>query len=246
MTNKGIEKAEHLFGITGLLTTRGQDLYRHLLLALRVTYLFKLNHDYVVENGEIVLLDNINGRKIGGTKLQAGLHQALEAKEKIPITNESRAIASITYQNLFRKFKKLAGMTGTGMSDRQEFLDTYGLNVVAIPTNKPVQRIDKRDLVFADNQTKILASIEEVKAAYAIGRPVLIATGSVTMSNLYSRILLNGQISHSVLNASRVARESAIIAQAGTYGAITVTINFKGTSIKKSVRIGRKYRSKLC
>lgn len=140
-----------------------ENLYRHLVIALRANYLLHLNKDYVVEDNEILLLDEANGRKLIGTKLQAGLHQAIEAKEGVKITTESRSMGSITYQNLFRKFKILSGMTGTAKTDADEFRETYNIDVIEIPTNKPIRRKDHQDLVYVTNQSKIMASLEAVK-----------------------------------------------------------------------------------
>lgn len=233
-TTTGIEHIEEKLGITGLLEEKWTSVYRHLLLALRANYLFLLNRDYVVEGGQLILLDKVNGRKLGGTKLQAGLHQAIEAKEHIEVSLETRAMASVTYQNLFRMFAHLSGMTGTASTDKHEFFETYGLDVIKIPTHKPIARIDHPDKVYLSNEAKIFASLDDVKEAHAIGRPILIETGSVSMSELYSRILLREGLSHTLLNAMSVAKEASIIQLAGQKNAITVATSMagRGTDIK--------------
>ncbi|MGG5372524.1 accessory Sec system translocase SecA2 [Enterococcus sp. AZ196] len=230
----GIKKAENYFGIQGILTEEWRDLYRHLVLALRANHLLEENRDYVVEEGEILLLDEANGRKLIGTKLQAGLHQAIEAKEGVEITNETRSMGSITYQNLFKKFRILSGMTGTAKTDAEEFRETYNVNVIQIPTNKPIKRVDHPDEVYVTNKAKVLSSLNAVKEALKKGRPVLVETGSVAMSNLYSLLLLQQQIPHNLLNATTVAKESLIVSEAGRQGAVTVATSMagRGTDIK--------------
>lgn len=231
---EGILKAEKYFGIQGILTEKWQDLYRHLVLSLRANQLLEENRDYVVENGEILLLDEANGRKLIGTKLQAGLHQAIEAKEAVEITNETRSMGTITYQNLFKKFKILSGMTGTAKTDAEEFRETYNVNVIQIPTNKPIKRVDHSDEVYVTNKAKVLSSLIAVKEALKKGRPVLVETGSVAMSNLYSLLLLQQKIPHNLLNATTVAKESLIVSEAGRKGAVTVATSMagRGTDIK--------------
>ncbi len=231
---EGIKKAEKYFGIHGILTEEWRDLYRHLVLALRANQLLEENRDYVVEEGEILLLDEANGRKLIGTKLQAGLHQAIEAKEGVEITNETRSMGSITYQNLFKKFKILSGMTGTAKTDAEEFRETYNVNVIQIPTNKPIKRVDHPDEVYVTNKAKVLSSLKAVKEALKKGRPVLVETGSVAMSNLYSLLLLQQKIPHNLLNATTVAKESLIVSEAGRKGAVTVATSMagRGTDIK--------------
>lgn len=233
-TRKGIRQAEVFFGIKKILGPNWKDLYRHLVIALKANYIMKLDRDYVVDNGEVFLLDEVNGRKLIGTKLQAGMHQALEAKEKVEITKETKAMGMITYQNLFKKFKVLSGMTGTAKTDIDEFRTTYKVNVMEIPTNKPVIRRDHPDRVYASNKAKILASLQLVKKAIKKGRPVLIETGSVSMSDLYSRVLLEQKIPHNLLNATSVAKETRIISKAGEKGAVTVATSMagRGTDIK--------------
>ncbi|MBU5362862.1 accessory Sec system translocase SecA2 [Enterococcus raffinosus] len=233
-TEEGIGKAEKYFGIQGILTEEWHDLYRHLVLSLRANKLLEEDRDYVVEEGEILLLDEANGRKLIGTKLQAGLHQAIEAKEGVEITNETRSMGSITYQNLFKKFRILSGMTGTAKTDAEEFRETYNVNVIQIPTNKPIRRVDHPDEVYITNKAKALSSLNAVKEALKQDRPVLVETGSVAMSNLYSLLLLQQKIPHNLLNATTVAKESLIVSEAGRKGAVTVATSMagRGTDIK--------------
>lgn len=233
-TEQGIKKAENYFGVSELLGEEWTDLYRHLVLSLRANYILLINRDYVVENDQILLLDECNGRKLSGTKLQAGLHQAIEAKEGVKITKETKALGSITYQNLFKKFDVLSGMTGTAQTNAQEFRETYQVDVVVIPTHYPNVRKDYLDEVYVTNKDKIYASLEIVKKAAQKGRAVLIETGSVQMSNLYSQLLLEQKLPHNLLNATSSAKETWIISEAGKKGAITVATSMagRGTDIK--------------
>ncbi|WP_419155094.1 accessory Sec system translocase SecA2 [Weissella minor] len=227
-TPQGIVKIEQYFDIDNLLSAEWTELYRHVLLALQANYINKRDRDYIVDHDEIVLIDAENGRELEGMKMQAGMHQAVEAKEHVTITDQQRAMASITYQNLFRMFKQLAGMTGTAMTDSAEFLEVYNLAVRKIPTNRPNQRVDQPDQLFITNEAKLMASLETVKEAYAIGRPVLIETGSLSLSNLYSRLLLRAGIPHSLLNARSAAKEADFIYEAGNVGAVTVATSMAG------------------
>lgn len=233
-TKRGIAKIERFFGIKGLLSPKWAELYRHMVLAMRANYLMYRGRDYVLDDGEIALIDTENGRKLPGMKLHAGLHQAIEAKEGVKISSESRAMASITYQNLFRMFDKLSGMTGTAITDVREFRETYHLDVIQVPTHRPVIRKERPDQLYVTNQEKIYASVDRIKQAYAKRRPVLIETGSVSMSELYSYVLLKEGIPHNLLNAHSIAKEAAIIAEAGQPGAITVATSMagRGTDIK--------------
>ncbi|MHC5268407.1 accessory Sec system translocase SecA2 [Enterococcus sp. LJL98] len=236
LTEQGIKEVESFFGIEKILDEEWKDLYRHIVTALKANYIMTNNRDYVVDQEEVFLLDEVNGRKLIGTKLQAGLHQALEAKEDVEITKETKALGMITYQNLFKKFKVLSGMTGTAKTDAEEFMNTYKVEVLEIPTNEPVIRKDHKDRIFATNKSKIIASLERVQKAMNIGRPVLIETGSVSMSDLYSRILLEQKIPHNLLNATSAAKEKWIISKAGEKGAVTVATSMagRGTDIKLS------------
>lgn len=233
-TPTGIQHMAAYFDVPDILSEHHADLYRHMVLALKAHYLYTRDRDYVVDAGEVVLLDMANGRKLNGMHLEAGLHQAIEAKEHVQLTAPTRSMASITYQNLFRMFPQLAGMTGTAKTDAEELRETYNLDVVVVPTHRPMIRVDHDDLLYTTNEEKIMASLTAVKAAYNEKRPVLIETGSVSMSNLYSRLLLREGIPHNLLNARSAAKEAKIVATAGENGAVTVATSMagRGTDIR--------------
>lgn len=232
--SEGIANAEAYFGVNGMLSETYKELYRHLVMGLKANYVMKHNRDYVVDGGEVYLLDEMNGRKLPGTKLQGGMHQAIEAKEKVDITNETKSMGSITYQNLFKKFDILSGMTGTAKTDEAELRDTYDIDVICVPTHKPIMRVDHDETIFLSHKNKVLSSLDLVMQAIKTQRPVLIATGSVSKSYLYSMLLLSNRIPHSVLNASTASKENQIIAEAGKRGGITVATSMagRGTDIK--------------
>lgn len=238
LTTKGARTAESFLGIDNLYSEEHGVLARHLTFALRAHTLFKRDKDYIIRKGEkeeeLVLLDQSTGRLLEMTKLQGGLHQAIEAKEHVPLSEETRAMASITYQSLFKKFKKISGMTGTGKVAEKEFLETYGMSVIRIPTNRPNQRIDYPDNLYVTLPEKVYASLSEIKYYHAKGNPLLIFVGSVEMSELYSSLLLREGIAHNVLNAHNAAREAQIIAESGRMGAVTVATSMagRGTDIK--------------
>ncbi len=233
-TQTGIEQLEEYLGIQGLISDKWSDFYRHLVLALKANYVMKRNQDYIVTNREVLLLDSENGRALTGMKLEAGIHQAIEAKEEVELSDQTRSMASITLQNFFKMFRKLSGMTGTAKSSAREFLEVYNLPVLKIPTHKPNIRIDHADVVFATMDEKIEATVRMVKVAYQIKRPVLLKTGSLSLSRLYSRVLLEHGIVHNVLNAQSEPKEAMIVASAGKSGAITVATSMagRGTDIK--------------
>ncbi len=235
LTEAGVKKAEDFFTIDNLYDGSHTELVRSIDLALKAHYLFEKEDSYVVApSGDVDLLDKENGRVLPGMKLQAGQHQAIEMKEQLKLSDDQQAMASITYQSLFRMFKKLSGMTGTGYSAKDEFFKIYGTKVVRIPTNRPVIRKDMPDRIYPDLPSKLLASLEEVKKLHAIGRPVLIITESITVSEIYSELLLREQIPHNVLNAKNVAKEATIVKEGGQVGAVTVatTMAGRGTDIK--------------
>lgn len=234
LTRQGICEAKRFFEEENLFSTDNYLLIRHIELALQAHELFKLNQDYVVDDQEIKLLDTKNGRIMAGTKLQSGLHQAIEAKEHLDITEQTRSMASITYQNLFRMFKKLSGMTGTGKDNEEEFIETYNMNVISIPSRRPIIRKDLPDKIYVTLPEKLYASISLVKECYEKQQPVLLATGSVEISEIYSQMLLREGITHNVLNARNTAKEAKIIAEAGKLGAVTVATSMagRGTDIK--------------
>ena len=238
LTSKGILAAESFLDLEHLFSKENQELVRHLNLALRAHKLYKKDKDYVVRQGdkeaEVVLLDRSTGRLLEMTRLQGGQHQAIEAKEHVKLTEETRAMASITYQNLFRLFRKISGMTGTGKVAESEFMETYSMSVIKIPTNQPVIRQDLPDQLYQTLPEKVFASLDEVKHYHAQGNPLLIFTGSVEMSEIYSSLLLREGIAHNLLNANNAAREAQIIAESGQKGAVTVATSMagRGTDIK--------------
>ena len=238
LTSKGILAAESFLDLEHLYSKENQELVRHLNLALRAHKLYKKDKDYVVRQGdkeaEVVLLDRSTGRLLEMTRLQGGQHQAIEAKEHVKLTEETRAMASITYQNLFRLFRKISGMTGTGKVVESEFMETYSMSIIKIPTNQPVIRQDLPDQLYQTLPEKVFASLDEVKHYHAQGNPLLIFTGSVEMSEIYSSLLLREGIAHNLLNANNAAREAQIIAESGQKGAVTVATSMagRGTDIK--------------
>ncbi|USS86922.1 accessory Sec system translocase SecA2 [Fructilactobacillus cliffordii] len=227
-TPRGIVKMEQYLDVDNLLSKTWTELYRHLVLALRANYIQKRNRNYVVKDNEVVLIDAENGRELPGMKMQAGMHQALEAKEQVEISTEQRTMATITYQDLFRMFNQLAGMTGTAATDKKEFLEVYNLSVFKVPTNKPSIRKDLPDHLFISNRAKLLATLAVVKKAHSSGRPVLVETGSLELSVLYSNLLLKERIPHSLLNARSEVKEAEIIRNAGEIGAVTVATSMAG------------------
>lgn len=238
LTPKGIRAAESFLDVDHLYARENQELVRHLNLALRAHQLYKRDKDYVVRRGEkdmeVVLLDKATGRLMEMTRLQGGQHQALEAKEHVKLTEETRAMASITYQNLFKLFKKLAGMTGTGKVAQAEFMETYSMAVVRIPTNRPVIRQDLPDQIYQTLPEKVFASMAEIQHYHDRGNPILVFTGSVEMSEIYSSLLLREGIAHNLLNANNAAWEAQIVAESGQKGAVTVATSMagRGTDIK--------------
>lgn len=238
LTQKGIDEANKYFATKQLFTSdeHHRNLVRHINLALRAHTLYRKNKDYLVDAGEIKLIDKREGRILEMTKMQAGQHQALEAKEGLAISQEMRAIASITYQNLFVLFKRYGGMTGTGKSDEAEFIDVYDKEVVQIPTHKPVQRRDLPDRIFTSEPEKKRALLSHVRELHEKGQPVLLITGSVKASEHFSDMLLLDGIPHNLLNAKSEAKEAEIISEAGQKGAVTVATMMagRGTDIKLS------------
>ncbi|CKH24611.1 Preprotein translocase SecA2 [Streptococcus pneumoniae] len=238
LTNKGAKIAEKFLGIDNLYAEENNVLARHLVFALRAHTLFKRDKDYIIRKGEkdqeLVLLDQGTGRLMEMTKLQGGLHQAIEAKEHVKLSPETRAMASITYQSLFKMFNKISGMTGTGKVAEKEFIETYNMSVVRIPTNRPRQRIDYPDNLYITLPEKVYASLEYIKQYHAKGNPLLVFVGSVEMSQLYSSLLFREGIAHNVLNANNAAREAQIISESGQMGAVTVATSMagRGTDIK--------------
>lgn len=234
LTKQGAKEAESFFGIDHLYNEKNAVFARHIAYAMRAHKLYTKDKDYVIRGNEMVLVDKGSGRLLEQTKLQGGLHQAIEAKEHVKLSPETRAMASITYQSLFKMFNKLSGMTGTGKVAEKEFRETYNMAVVRIPTNRPKQRIDYPDNLYVTLPEKVYASLEYIKEYHRKGNPLLVFVGSVEMSHLYSSLLLREGIAHNVLNAHNVAREAQIISESGQMGAVTVATSMagRGTDIK--------------
>ena len=238
LTEEGTKKAEKYFGIANLADPENLEIRHNIILALRAHNLMKKDKDYVVKNGEVLIVDEFTGRIMPGRRYSDGLHQAIEAKEGVEIKRESVTNATITFQNLFNKYERKGGMTGTGITERKEFRDIYGMDVVQIPTNRPVIRKDMDDLVFKTKKDKYCAVLKEVLEANKKGQPVLIGTSTIETSETLSRMLRKMKIRHNVLNAKEFEREADIIADAGQYGAVTIATNMagRGTDIKLDER----------
>ena len=234
LTTKGAKAAESFLGIDHFYKEEHSVFARHLVYGIRAHKLFTKDKDYIIRGNEMVLVDKGTGRLMEMTKLQGGLHQAIEAKEHVKLSPETRAMASITYQSLFKMFNKVSGMTGTGKVAEKELLETYNMSVVRIPTNRPRQRIDYPDNLYVTLPEKVYASLECIKEYHAKGNPLLVFVGSVEMSHLYSSLLLREGIAHNVLNANNAAREAQIISESGHMGAVTVATSMagRGTDIK--------------
>ena len=231
MTEQGLEKAQELFGVDNLYSLENAILSHHLDQALKAHYLFEKDVDYVVNNGEIIIVDEFTGRLSEGRRYSEGLHQALEAKEGVEIQEESQTLAEITYQNYFRLYDKLAGMTGTAQTEATEFAQIYGLEVVSIPTNVPVRRLDKNDLIYNTEREKLDAVVKKVRELHKKGQPVLIGTASIEKSEMIHERLKKEKIPHNVLNAKNHAQEAQIIMDAGLKGAVTVATNMAGRGV---------------
>ncbi len=231
LTEEGLKEAEKLFGVENLYEPDNAILAHHLDQALKANYLFQNGKDYIVRSGEILIVDEFTGRIAEGRRFSEGLHQALEAKEGVDIQEESQTFAEITYQNYFRLYEKLAGMTGTAQTEATEFLEIYGLEVISIPTNKPIIRIDRNDLVFKTSEEKFEAVVKKIKELHKKGQPVLIGTTSVEKSEYLSYLLKKEKIPHTVLNAKHHEKEAEIIAKAGQKGAVTVATNMAGRGV---------------
>ncbi|MEE3425176.1 MAG: preprotein translocase subunit SecA, partial [Erysipelotrichaceae bacterium] len=238
LTEEGVHKGEKAFNVENLYDLDNTSLVHYIAQALKANYIMTRDVEYVVEDNEVIIVDQNTGRKMPGREYSDGLHQAIQAKEGVPIKQETTTWATITYQNFFRLYNKLAGMTGTAKTEEEEFLSIYNMRVVEIPTNKPVARIDYPDLVFGTKKAKYNALLEEVKELYAKGQPVLVGTISVETSELISRMFKQARIKHEVLNAKNHAREAEIIAKAGREGSVTIATNMagRGTDIKLTER----------
>ncbi len=231
LSDQGIEKAERALGIDNIYTDAGIKFVHHLETAVRARALYERDKDYVVRDGSIVIVDEFTGRMQPGRRWSEGLHQAIESKEGVAIQQESRTFASITFQNYFRLYKKIAGMTGTAATSSEEFYKVYGLNTVAVPTNKPAQRKDLDDLIFQTEQGKFKAIARHVRELHEKGQPVLVGTASVEKNELLSAYFKQEGIPHEILNAKNHEREGEIIAQAGRLGAVTIATNMAGRGV---------------
>ncbi|HEX9594534.1 MAG TPA: preprotein translocase subunit SecA, partial [Candidatus Saccharimonadales bacterium] len=240
LTDDGVENVQKILGLDNLYTPENVQVIYHLEQALRAETLFKKDKDYVVTaDGEIVIVDEFTGRLLHGRRYNEGLHQAIEAKEGVDVQQESVTLATISYQNYFRLYKKLAGMTGTAKTEEQEFQEVYDLDVVEVPTNRPLIRDDRTDRIYATETGKFTALVEDVKQLQKKGQPVLIGTVSIEKNELVSKLLARAGVEHSVLNAKHHEQEAAIIAKAGNKGAVTLATNIagRGTDIKLSKEI---------
>ncbi len=234
LTEEGVKKGEKEFHLANLYEVSNANLIHHINQALRANFSMRKDVDYVVNNGEIVIVDQFTGRLMKGRAYSDGLHQAIEAKENVKINQETKTLATITFQNLFRMYNKLSGMTGTAKTEEEEFNDIYNMRVICIPTNKPVARIDAPDLLYPTQKGKFTSLINEVEKRHKLGQPILIGTIAVETNELISQLLTAKNIEHEVLNAKNNAREAEIIAKAGQKGAVTVATNMagRGTDIK--------------
>ncbi len=238
LTAEGVKKVENFFKIDNLADAENLDIQHHIILALRANYIMHRDQDYVVagEEGEkeVLIVDDFTGRIMPGRRYSDGLHQAIEAKEHVKVRRESRTLATITFQNFFNKYDKKCGMTGTALTEEQEFREIYGMDVIVVPTNKPIARIDLEDAVFRTKKEKLNAIVEEVKSAYERKQPVLVGTVNIDSSEEISALLKKARIPHNVLNAKYHEMEAEIVAQAGQIGAVTIATNMagRGTDIK--------------
>ena len=234
LTQEGVHKVEQFFHIENLADPDNLEIQHNIILALRAHYLMYRDQDYVVKDDQVMIVDEFTGRIMPGRRYSDGLHQAIEAKEHVKVKRESKTLATITFQNFFNKFDKKAGMTGTALTEEKEFRDIYGMDVIEIPTNRPIARIDHQDAVYKTKKEKFKAVVEEVKKAHEKGQPVLVGTITIETSELISGMLKREGIQHTVLNAKFHELEAEIVAQAGQHGAVTIATNMagRGTDIK--------------
>lgn len=234
LTDEGIKKAEKYFNLKNLYDPENTALTHHLDQALRANYIMFLDKDYVVQDGEVLIVDSFTGRVMEGRRFSDGLHQAIEAKEGVEIQEENKTMANITYQNLFRMYNKLSGMTGTAKTEQEEFREIYNMETITIPTNRPVQRKDEPDLLYPTLKSKFAAVVERIKKLHAKGQPILVGTVAVETSEYLSQLLDKEHIPHVVLNAKNHAKEAEIVKNAGQKGAVTIATNMagRGTDIK--------------
>ncbi len=234
LTDEGVNRIEQLLGIENIYEERGIRMVHHLEQALRARTLYKKDKDYVVKDGQVVIVDEFTGRMMEGRRYSEGLHQAIEAKEGVTVQHESRTLATITFQNYFRLYDHLAGMTGTAVTSAEEFEKVYNLDVVVIPTNKTLIRVDKTDRIYLTEEAKFQAAVQEIRQRHSKGQPVLVGTVAIEKSEYLSALLKKEGVTHEVLNAKHHDREAEIVAKAGQYGAVTISTNMagRGTDIK--------------
>ena len=234
LTEEGVKKVEKFFNIENLADPENLEIQHNIILALRAHNLMFRDQDYVVKDDQVLIVDEFTGRIMPGRRYSDGLHQAIEAKEHVKVRRESKTLATITFQNFFNKYKKKAGMTGTALTEEQEFREIYGMDVIEIPTNRPIQRIDRDDAVYMTKKEKFRAVVNEIKEAHAKNQPVLVGTITIETSELLSNMLRREGIKHQVLNAKFHELEAEIVAQAGVAGAVTIATNMagRGTDIK--------------
>ena len=228
LTARGISKAEKAFGVENLQDMSNMTLYHHINKALSANGVMHRDQDYIVKDGEVLIVDEHTGRIMYGRRYSEGLHQAIEAKENVQIANESKTLATITFQNYFRLYDKLCGMTGTAKTEEQEFREIYGLDVIEVPTNKPMIRVDNNDVVYRSERGKLRAVVEDIKQSHEKGQPVLVGTTTIEKSEALSELLKREGIKHEVLNAKYHEKEAEIVAQAGKFGAVTIATNMAG------------------
>ena len=228
LTKHGIEKAEAFFGIDNLSDSENSTLYHHVIVAIKAHGVMRRDTDYIVKDNAIIIVDSFTGRLMPGRRYSDGLHQAIEAKEHVDVQSENQTIATITFQNYFRMYKKLSGMTGTAMTEEDEFKQIYALDVVEVPTNKPMIRKDHNDAVYSTVGSKVRAIVRQIKECHEKGQPVLVGTVSIERSEELSKVLKREGIPHNVLNAKQHEREAEIVAQAGSFGAVTISTNMAG------------------
>jgi len=234
LTDSGVDRVEERLGVDNVYDAQNMEVLHHVNQSLRAHTLFKRDRDYVVQGGKVLIVDEHTGRLMSGRRWSDGLHQAIEAKEKLEVEAESQTYASITFQNYFRMYTKLAGMTGTAATEEEEFQQIYNLNVTVVPTNEPIVRDDQDDIVYKTQSEKYMAVLDDIAACHERGQPVLVGTVSVEKSEIVSRLLRHRNIPHEVLNARNHSREADIVAQAGAFGAVTISTNMagRGTDIK--------------
>ena len=234
LTEAGVKRVEEFFHIENLADPENLEIQHNTILALRANYLMFRDQDYVVQDDKVMIVDEFTGRIMPGRRYSDGLHQAIEAKEKVKVKRESRTLATITFQNFFNKFDKKCGMTGTALTEEKEFRDIYGMDVIEIPTNRPVARIDHQDSVYKTRREKLYAVVQDIKATHATGQPILVGTINIDASEELSRLLTKERIPHKVLNAKFHEMEAEIVKDAGVHGAVTIATNMagRGTDIK--------------